>query len=118
MIDSNSFLISMVNVDDSVIDLSHINDPKLHSQLLPLIQNNTPHKIKNIPVKINILLTDDVSICSSPRQLSQAEKKLLKLKSQNSSIKELMKFFLFSSSIVLVKKKDITHIIFEQTADE
>ena len=89
-IDSDNFLICVVNVvSDSAIDLSYISDPTLHSQLLPLIQKYSPCKIKNFPVEMKILLTDNVSICSSPYRLLQAEKKLSKLKSQNTSIREL-----------------------------
>ena len=73
----------------SAIDLNHISNPRVRSQLLPLIQNCTTYKTKDITVQMKTLLMADVPICLSPRRLQHTEKKIVEVKSQNGLVREL-----------------------------
>ena len=68
------FLISLVNVaEDSDIDIA--TDIELYSQLLPLLQNYTLQKSKDISVEMKILLPDEIPVCSSPRSATTSREK-------------------------------------------
>ncbi|GBO11008.1 hypothetical protein AVEN_242376-1 [Araneus ventricosus] len=72
---SDSFLINVAEVmtHKQEIDLTHIQNKAHQEKVLNLLRNYKPNKIK-IDVKMNIRLTSDIPINSSPRRFPIIEK--------------------------------------------
>ncbi|GBN00585.1 Transposon Ty3-G Gag-Pol polyprotein, partial [Araneus ventricosus] len=107
---SDSFLINVAEVmtHEPEIDLTHIQNKAHQEKVLNLIRNYKPNKIKKIDVKMNIRLTSDIPINSSPRRFPFIEKEII-----NEQIEQWLKDKIirpstseYSSPVVLVKKKD------------
>ncbi|GBM59468.1 Transposon Ty3-I Gag-Pol polyprotein [Araneus ventricosus] len=90
------------------IDLMHIQNKAHQEKVLNLLRNYKPNKIKKIDAKMNIRLTSDIPINSSPRRFLFIEKEII-----NEQIEHWLKDKIirpstseYISPVVLVKKKD------------
>ncbi|GBL86686.1 hypothetical protein AVEN_194914-1 [Araneus ventricosus] len=90
------------------MDLTHIQNKEYQEKVLNLLRNYKPNKIKKIDVKMNIRVTSDIPINSSPRRFPIIEKEII-----NEQIEQWLKDKIirpstseYSSSVVLVKRKD------------
>ena len=105
----DNFFINVIDIhQDSEIDLTHVTDKKLRSELFSLINNYSPEKTKTVDVKMKINLTDEIPICCSPRRLPPVEKKIVESQIEEWLDKGIIRKSSsdYSSPIVLVKKKD------------
>ncbi|GBM72285.1 Transposon Ty3-G Gag-Pol polyprotein [Araneus ventricosus] len=107
---SDSFLINVAEVmtHEQEIDLTHIQNKEYQEKVRNLLRNYKPNKTKKIDVKMNIRLTSDIPINSSPRRFPFIEKEII-----NEQIEQWLKDKIirpstseYSSPVVLVKKKD------------
>ncbi|GBO13826.1 hypothetical protein AVEN_27777-1 [Araneus ventricosus] len=107
---SDSFLINVAEVmtHEQEIDLTHIQNKAHQEKVRNLLRNYKPNKTKKIDVKMNIRLTSDIPINSSPRRFPIIEKEII-----NEQIEQWLKDKIirpstseYSSPVVLVKKKD------------
>ncbi|GBO46567.1 Retrovirus-related Pol polyprotein from transposon 17.6 [Araneus ventricosus] len=107
---SDSFLINVAEVmtHEKEIDLTHIRNKAHQEKVRNLLRNYKPNKTKKIDVKMNIRLTSDIPINSSPRRFPFIKKEII-----NEQIEQWLKDKIirpstseYSSPVVLVKKKD------------
>lgn len=90
------------------VSLSHVSEDDVRCQVEELIENYRPNKIREVDMKVRILLKDDLPVYQSARRLGFAERKIV-----NEQIVEWEKDGIvrpsnsdYASPIVLVKKKD------------
>ncbi|GBM50181.1 hypothetical protein AVEN_50074-1 [Araneus ventricosus] len=100
--------ISAENIEE--VELNHIRDLKVKTELKKLIENYKPGKTATTDVTMRIILKDDEPICQSPRRLAFTEREEV-----NKQIEEWLKESIirpssseYASPIVLVRKKDGT----------
>ncbi|GBN51886.1 Transposon Ty3-I Gag-Pol polyprotein [Araneus ventricosus] len=90
------------------IDLTYIQNKAHQEKVLNLLRNYKPNKTKKIDVKVNIRLTSDIPINSSPRHLSFIEKQIVETQIEHWLKEKIIRpsSSEYSSPIVLVKKND------------
>lgn len=73
-----------------------------------IIHNYTPKKIRDAPIKLKIVLKDDVPVTQRPRRLALAEENIVKQQVEEWLSKNIIRpsFSEYASPLVLVKKKD------------
>ncbi|GBL79981.1 Retrovirus-related Pol polyprotein from transposon 412 [Araneus ventricosus] len=104
--------ISAENIEE--VELNHIRDLKVKTELKKLIENYKPEKTATTDVAMRIILKDDKPLFQSPRRLAITEREEV-----NKQIEEWLKEGIirsgsseYASPIVLVKKKDGTSRMF------
>lgn len=94
--------------NNSELDLSYISNSDHRKRIEELKEKYTPNKIRELDMKMNIALTDDIPVYQRPRRLSPSEKNEVNTQInewlENQIIQESQSNY--ASPIVLVKKKN------------
>ncbi|GBN08727.1 Retrovirus-related Pol polyprotein from transposon 412 [Araneus ventricosus] len=103
------FLFHIANViDDCPFDLSHVSDSNIRNELPSLINSYKPNKTKDIKLKMNIVLQDQISVYQKVRRFSFLEEQKVNEEItdwlNNGIIRESCSYY--CSALVLCKKKD------------
>ncbi|GBM30605.1 hypothetical protein AVEN_27633-1 [Araneus ventricosus] len=71
----NQALLMQISAENNEeVELTHIRDLKVKTELKKLIENYKPHKTETTNVTMRIILKDNEPICQSPRRLAFTEK--------------------------------------------
>ncbi|GBM82407.1 hypothetical protein AVEN_84832-1 [Araneus ventricosus] len=94
--------ISAENTEE--VELTHIRDLKVKTELKKLIENYKPHKTETTVVTMRIILKDNEPVCQSPRRLAFTEREEVNKQIEEGMIRPSSSEY--ASPIVLVEKKD------------
>lgn len=92
----------------SEIDVSHVRNTDHKRAVTELIANYRPNKLREIDIKMAIVLRDDEPVYQKARRLSQAEKDIINVQIEEWEKQGIVRPSTsdFASPVVLVKKKD------------
>ncbi|XP_078051684.1 uncharacterized protein LOC144477819, partial [Augochlora pura] len=99
-----------INVETKVddIDLSHVTDPNHRNVIEDFVTDYKPFKTKEVGVKMNLILQDEIPVYERPRRLSPGDKSEVD-KQITSWLKDGIiqeSYSDYASPVVLVKKKN------------
>lgn len=114
-VNKQPFVCSDVNKIDVVqdvneVDLTHVNNPSCKNELKEIISNYKPDKVRDVDIKLNIVLKDDVPVYQRARRLAMSKQKEVDVQIQKWLDNGIIQPSLsdYASPIVLVRKKDGT----------
>lgn len=105
--ENDAFLHHLPTYATKAVDLEHIPSD-IRDKLMPMIENYEPRKTKSTQIKMNIVLSDESPVASSPRRISLYEQKIVEQEIKNWMDLGIIKPSCsdFSAPLVLCKKKD------------
>lgn len=95
-------------IDQTEIDLSHLQDERLKVEVESMVRNYCPKKSKDVGVEMRIVLTDNIPIYQPARRLAVSEKKEVDTQMREWCEAGVIRPSTsdYASPIVLVRKKD------------
>jgi len=94
--------------DDEIVDLSHVKDDDVKDEVKRLIGDYRPRKEKDVGIRMNIVVRDDIPVTQSARRLSALEKAEVEAQIRVWLEEEIIRpsYSDYASPIVLAKKKN------------
>jgi len=93
--------------NDEIVDLSHVKDNDVKDEVKRLIGDYRPQKEKDVGIRMNIVVKDDIPVTQSARRLSALEKAEVEAQIRVWLEEEIIRpsYSDYASPIVLAKKK-------------